>query len=650
MHVVKGVFCLGIKESLTKMTVSIIAIFLLLNIFFLQLGINQYLYQQEENQYFIQNEIEKEHRIDNPLRYGLYGVIIQSNSSPLRALFFNSSPFSNLEAFIDISIRLRINNSLAANGVFENSQSGVLDLSWFWLLIGGFLSLLWGYRSFRNREYIKYLLGFSKSKNALTIFSGILLSKIIPMLLTLLFSGGLIIAQFYINNIQLSGHEIGQIFLFISISIIYLLFLLLLGSILSTIKGNRLGLSAAFGSWLLIIILIPNIMYTAFSKVASSEIISIHKHEIQKLNILRSFENKVKSEFSKHDTPQKRKQAIKKIYDESWKANFNLIENLETEMRNNIYNNYKKLHLMSIISPSTFLIFSNNEISSLGFNQYNSFYRYTSKKYKDFVRYYLDHFFREPSEGKRFIDKDQLVFEAKSSLPHYFKEGLLLNLFYILVLLAVSYARFRSILFTKPGKPEVYKTMDFTYSTGKHYIYYYSEPEFPKVIFSLFNGNLNNFPGIITLDGGKINPSDKQNICYLPDPGSFPAELTPRAILRFISDIAKPPKDEVEAVEKEFESLLDKNFDGIKRVDKIRFLFKASLLTHPEIVIFNNFLRYVFNQSLKEYDKGFKGENYLIINMAIDTVRDTNFDRCSTLFLKKTGYEEVLFGGERDRD
>ncbi|MCP5055061.1 MAG: hypothetical protein GY940_48295, partial [bacterium] len=167
-------------------------------------------------------------RLLNSLQYGAIGFRVILEHSPLVALFYNNTAFDDLIGFIDTGVRLRQGEPKIGPNAFKRPTGGSLDYSWYLMYFGILLVMVWGFFTFRNREYILYLMNFASPKS---VYLGVLLARVIIVAAVLLIMSVVVYVQFLVNGISLTGLELGNLLVFLGVSIIVLALLLSISAV-----------------------------------------------------------------------------------------------------------------------------------------------------------------------------------------------------------------------------------------------------------------------------------------------------------------------------------------------------------------------------------------------------------------------------------
>ncbi len=536
---------LEIKRNINKIYITGLIIFVLLSVLILQVGITKYKNEIKRQAEFVSVEKRKVERYINYTQYGLYGFRVLLIPSPLIAFFNNSTTLSDLQAFIDSGVRLNFSRPEIGENMFKRPTGGSLDFSWYILIIGSMIILTWGFFSYRNKEYIRFLMNFANVKS---VYLGIILARILLIVISLSITLCVGSVQFYINGIKLSHKDISSLFVFLLVAIITMVFVLVVGSLMGTVKGKIKGILMAGSFWLIAVFLWPEVLTLVFSEMATLNMKSRYKHEIEKINILMEFEKIGLVNTGRYKTIPEKRQSDKLMAEYYWDNEFKKVEKLEFDMMEKTADNVKKFHFCSILNPVTNYKSINNELSSKGYNSYMAFYRNNQKLQKGFLRYYINKkYYENYSKVKPYLSGKN-IFISKISLPNTFLPGVMLNLFYIFLLCGFSYRRFKKRIIGDPGK---IIGLEIDIKPGKLNYLLTRDEGLKNQVFNYFTGRGQKFIDV-KIDGQE---PERRDFVYLPDIQKIPNDISEKALYKLLF------KQKLKERYKKWEILIDYAFE-----------------------------------------------------------------------------------------
>jgi ABC-type transport system involved in multi-copper enzyme maturation permease subunit len=439
----KAIFMLEFKKLLNKKVIGLFLFFSLLSLYFVQIGINHYKEIIESKDRFQDIERLKVNQYINYGQYGSYGFRILFIPSPLSIYFFNSCTISELTSNVDSGERLNIYNSFKGRTLFAEKAGGYKDFSGIMLLLGSLLVLYFGYESLIHKDYLRFMSDFIDYKK---LFSYIIFSRILVFILFFLFNTGISLILLKVNAVAFSNHEYLQLAIYMGTLVLMLMFFFALGTIAGTFKSRFAGFVLVIVSWFVFVFLIPGVVSTSTSQKADN-IASNYHLELEKLKRLMDFEKRALEDVGL--TSKENIEEVRKYMEHYWNNEFNQIRALERKLETEMKKNIRHFQRLSFLFPSTFYLASTNEISSKGYENFITFFRYIQILKKDFVRffinkrYYSNYYY---SKVEPFVKNNENLFYARSRLPKGFFYGVLLTVAYILVLFAVSLVRFKKSL------------------------------------------------------------------------------------------------------------------------------------------------------------------------------------------------------------
>jgi len=574
------------RRVTAKRLITFLLVFLFLSITVLQSGIWKHRQEIEQVKEFSDLQERNDSQLTDIRTLKVLGLRTVSNSSPIIAIFTNSATFKLLQSHINASEILKIDRPQIGKSTFENATYKNIDLSWLILIIGSLLTLVWGFGTFRNTEYIKFLLSFARPCQ---VFLGIILARVFILVLYLAVLTAVIIGQLLLNGIGLNGTDILAILTFGLISLLVLIFFLIAGAMIGSIKDTSKAIITAFVCWLCLVFLFPIVINEVLSSQAISQTKSLYSHEMQKLKIILKQSVLVSKEVTKLKSIPEKIEAVKKWNEIAWNSTFKEIEKLETEMMSGIKDQAERLYLMNAFTPVSFYSSVNNEISSRGYNFLIDFYKYVQEKQKGFVRYYFDHIFDDYTKIEPFMTKDDYVFQAKPSLPKYFGLGLLINTLYIVLALFLSFFFFKKSVWVKPERPRVYSKVNLSFKKGKSYLFKQTAPDLADRIYSVLKGHPESYSGGVSIDGQKLVKGKELDFIYLPDPDKMCGDMKVVNYVRLIGGLTGTGHLELDKLMKENEAIADKKFAELPRLDKMLLLAKLVSLKKSKTLLMVDF-------------------------------------------------------------
>lgn len=423
------------KRLFTRRNIIIFSCILILLLIVSLGGISDYKMILENKKPFKEMEKDKVSLHIHYTFYGIRGVRLLLIPSAMSVLFNNTSVFPGMTAHVDTAEKLNISNSIKGKDLFSNAGD-YMDFSGLMLLIGSFLSLLYGYDSTRNREYISLLQDISKKQNIVfkVILSRIILLCSVFVALSILFVVWLMVIGIQIFNLYY------LIFLVFILGIIT--FFVLSGAGIGRIRSKTIrGISLPV-FYFMMVLFIPWVIREIVYLDARSNIQSIYNFEYETFKYVMEFEKEQYERFGVWKSGEVAPEEIKKMIETIDDRIYNKLKELENKRIDQITKRIKVYSIISSLFPTTFYISNNRELSSKGFRNFLDFYRYAYNKKFLFIKFYLERkFFRPlPKTGvEPFIKGDEDLFYAEPRLQYFFGGGVSINAIFILVIAAFLY-------------------------------------------------------------------------------------------------------------------------------------------------------------------------------------------------------------------
>lgn len=452
MKPAKATFILEAKRLLNRKIVGLLTFFLLLSLYMVQIGINNYRKVTDNVSAFSNFEQLKVKQYVTYGQYGTYGFRILYVPSASSIFFINSSTISQLTSNVDSGERLNIYNSFKGGALFAEKSGGFKDFSGIMLLMGSLLMLYLGYESFIHKDYLRFMAGFTDSRK---LFFSVVLSRAMICFIFFLVNAGMSLLLLQLNGIRLNPGELFHLTVYLGVLMILMFFFLILGTIGGSFKSNFTGFVMILISWLALVFLLPGVV-SAITSMNAENIVSSNHLELDKLKLIMDVENRIKEKAKDLPPGQEKARVLRQMIDKYWETEFREILAYEKQLQDHMETNIHLFQDLSSLFPSTFYLSASDEISSKGYENFIRFYHHIRALKTDFVRFYFnkrypgktgDGLFPAPEKTiEPFIKSSENLFTAMSGLPRGFLKGLLICILYIIVLLYVSFIRFKHSL------------------------------------------------------------------------------------------------------------------------------------------------------------------------------------------------------------
>jgi len=552
----KKFICLEIDRLFDWRKLLILLLFYLLAVYFIQSGIGQYKDSLEEKKRFQEFEKIKVENFQYYAQYGTYGFRLFYIPGLMSALFSNAGIITtNLNAFIDAGERMKIYESFKGKNAFIGYTSIFLNLNGILFVFGSLLALFYGLETYKYNEFLKFLVNIKDSRKKVFWFA--FLSRLLFLLGFCLVIALTAWILFMINGF--TGIDIGQLIIYYLVSFLMLGFFLFAGMVAGLLKTKQASMIAIFAVWLLFVFIIP----AAVGKIVynhAESIVSTYEMEHEKFKLMMEIERKAKEQVGKLDAKNTNTKIRQQLHEYFWNNEFREILGKEQAMINEMKGVVSLHHNLSLIFPTSFFLSVNNEISGRGHECLISFYEHVFKLKTGFIQYYAKKsFYSNEKIVKPYLNGEENIFYAPNLLPDNFSFGFLISLFWLLLLIFLSWISFNRML-------------DYAHETSREL----SPDELKKsktnVIFTSDKGLL---PQLIT----KLR---SQNISFLlfPGPASLPGDIMVKNLLSFFG-LSVP--EALQEISVRYVYTLEKG-------EKVRVLIEIVKSLKADVLIFDNFL------------------------------------------------------------
>jgi len=559
-------------------------------------------------------------------QYGAYGFRLLFIPSPISVYFSNSGVVSELTAFVDSGIRLRIYKSHLGKNLYTEKSGSLTDFFSIVLLLGSLISIFWGYDTLGNREYIKFL---SSILDHRLVYFSIMAARFIFFSLFFLFIIGISLLLTLLNNVSLSPNELSHLAVHSAILLILFLFFFFVGVLGGSLKAKSSGIIILIIIWFLFMFLLPGAVNKALSRQAN-KITSAYNLEQKKLILLSKFEKKALDDAQRYTNMEVIKEKEREFVDDYWNNEFQEILSYEEAMQRDMKENLKYYQKLSLIFPTTFYMSVHKEIGSRGYENFFNFYHYIRKLQQEFVRFYFKkRYYSNYSTIESFIKGDENLFYATSKLPGYFKQGLLIMLLYTFLVIAFSYYRFRQYLFTIPDKegPDPNK-LDLRMNKGESVVLLTTAKSIIDPLYTIFSGPVKNFKGRVKISGtdlAKKKDRKKEDFVYLCQPEKIPGSIRVLDFLSFFRKIIPNPSVNILEIMNEMDigNLGKKRFLELEDKEKGKILIAAARMKEARLYIIHDFVKGMpidFIIEFKAMVKKLKSEGASILYLTNDVL------------------------------
>ena len=648
MKIFKPVLMFESRRFLCKRNSILLIILIVLSLGFLQYGIFEYKDILKRKEKFQEIEKIKVSKFVNYRQYGTYGFRMLFVPSTISIFYINSGVIPDMTAYVDSGVRLKIYMPYKGKNIFKIIRSNFTDFSGIILFFGTLLSILYGYDTFRGKEYLKFISSISSGRK---VFFSMVLSRVLLLFLTFLaiISCGLMMAL--MNGLFIPVDKfLGY---FILLILMVSLFFFLLGTVFSSIKSLTTAITFILSCWFVLIYFIPTTVNIFISSRADL-ITPIYELELDKFKIVMDFEKRsieIAGNFGKKVSENDRKLCLSYLNNE-----LKQIKSLEEKMRNQMKNNISIYHGISMFFPTTYYISGNIENSSMGYESLDAFYKYVQKLKWRFVKFYVRKiFFSNFSTVIPFVKDEEIVFYAKPSLTVPFW-GLFINILYSIVLLLFSYYRIdKSLLTIENLDNDITDMQDLKLKSGEFKVFHVEGDLFNNQLFCLMSGKTkkikkmnHKYKGKFFIDDMDMSETNsKRNLLYLCRTDHIPGEIKVQHFFDLITTMMNLTKNDKENIADRFNitPFKHKRFKKLKKHEAEQMMLAILSMKKYSVYVINDAARGMsidFAIQLKEKMESLKQAGALVIFLTTDDILMMRSDKPDIYFYETNAWCRVV--------
>jgi hypothetical protein len=435
MNKFKVIFAFESKKTLSKINITLFALFFLILLYLVQNSLTSHKALLKDKDVFFKTEKSRPKKYQRYSQYGGDGIRLMLVPSHASILFDDTVPFNEILSKINTGDILNIYYRLKGKNFFFETSG--LDIAGIFFIFGAFFGMLSGYFPFRKPDYLKFVSSASNFKRA---FLFVLLSKFIILSLSFLLLLCGVLLWSYLNSFNIINLNLLYVVLaFISI----LGYFLSIGALLGAIKKRSSVI--AFGGIFVIMTFFVPLISNKIVYVDASELESLFNFELENLKIIMAVEKRFDKQFGtivegKDNPPDEYKKKAK----EAINKEFNLLRQRENRLKQNILKKIMRHQMLKSFFPVTFWDSIKKEMSSKGGKSFIDFYSFSQTRKDEFLIFFVEKRFSKLDKGKpfrveSFIKKDENIYHAKSHLPFNFGLGLGVTVLFTIGFLLIAY-------------------------------------------------------------------------------------------------------------------------------------------------------------------------------------------------------------------
>jgi hypothetical protein len=431
MRIFGDVFRFELRKLLSKNYLKIFVGILIILFILIYDGMNRYQSIIEDINTFQKSEME---RVKYYVKYDQYGGDgVRLTYIPPKFGIIAGNSFNITISNVNTGDRLNIYYPAKGKYYFYK-KDGYMDVEGIILLLGALISIIVGYKTTKDKDYLMFIASFSSpGKSLLILFLAriILLNSVSLILISISF------LLPFIDSINLFNVS----FLYFALVIVVVFsFFFSVGAIIGSLKKQNKPIILAVVYFVLVLFL-PWVG-EKYNQNDASNIKSLFDFEQEAQKLIMIAEKKMFERFGTFKGGPV-SQDVKKALDEALETEFKRIFEKEEIRKNVIKSKIKTYHLLTSMLPSSFFQTVKTEICGGGMILID-FYTFSQKRKFEFIKFFFKKRFYEKSKpGKdkieSFIKGNENIFHAKSRLPHGFGLGIGLTLLYTIGLFFTAY-------------------------------------------------------------------------------------------------------------------------------------------------------------------------------------------------------------------
>lgn len=480
-------FRIDAKRFFRLRNVMVMILLFGLAMYFVNSGINHYKDLSKSKIEFQELERLKIELYYDWYQYSTLGFRLIFIPGPNIVFGYDTAPApSELVARIDTTDVLTINLPFTGSDMFRMS-SRYNDFSGILFLLGSFFMLYLGYDSFKSRAYLKILASTAGSTKAtfFTLLSGFLLTA--STVVVFIGSG---MALSVIRGVIFTSADILHLAGYTLALVMMLVFFYSLGMAFGTFSHRFLGGFLCIAAWIIFVFVIPGAIDN-YIKNETGRIESNYKTELQKYRQMSDFENHAKEVLAKVHQPDLKKEELIRLAESFYASEFKKIEAIEAKRINATLDIARRFHALYIFSPPTAFLATAAETSGNGWLNHIEFHKYLTRIKNKFTRLYIDKGIIEEQEiVENIVKGNEDIFEGQGRFPPNYRLGLILTLFYILVLFTVTAYNLKQDLLAKAAtrkEQKKLKSLDLELGVGKKEVQITRCNAYAGILYSLLN-------------------------------------------------------------------------------------------------------------------------------------------------------------------
>jgi hypothetical protein len=405
----------------------------------------------------------------------------------------------------------------------------------------------------RDREFLK---STGSSFSPLKVFAYVIFSRFIIIACAVFLLFLLAAGAAAVQGIALPLSAAPVFLLYLALTLFFLLLFLVGGALFGTLRSASFAVALVILVWAGMNVLIPEILQ-AVIEVKAQKIISNHRTDLAKLNIVTAFEKEAKKKHGGFE--QNTIEESRKVIEKFWREDYLEIAAAEDRLRAEISSVVREYNSYALVIPSTFYQLTESELSSRGYGNFIAFHGFVRDQQRLFARFFIDRvFYNDPKVLVPFVKGDGNTWQGAGQLPANFAAGMALLLLYIAGLFLLGARRLEKWLhFVEDRKKFSSKDKNLVLESGKLNAIYSIHNGLTEQLYLVIKGRYETFKKSwqpmrkrngeeqeeprdnhfldVSLDGKPITAPGigKKEFLYIPSPGKIPGDIKTKDFISF---------------------------------------------------------------------------------------------------------------------
>lgn len=570
-------FLLESKRFYEKKKLIFLVSFTILLMLFAYLGTNKYERNIVKTGEFSEFENKMFTNLKTYDQLSIQGARLKFVPTSTMVLFHNHGMSDETIARINPVFTVNIYNNLKGKEISNNNYRGFWDYAGIFFIVGSMYALFLGFEVPGNKEYLKFLSTQLGSKKVILHLS---ISRCLLLVLTYGFMFGLHLLFIQMIGVEFSPADWTGIFIYMSVSMVMLVFFLFLGVFWSFNRSPVKVFAALFLSWFLLIFILPGALNTFVWEGFDSKH-SEYQNELKKLSHVTDFERWAKEKEG--DFNRNNVEGARNVIEDYTNNYYPLVSNLEHDFKVNLESTIRRESKLSIFFPTTYYSMVSSEVSSRGYENFLRFYNYAEEMQENFVYFWIDRvFYCDYTVMAPFIQGDENVYQGESIVPVYFLPGMFIHGFYIFMICLGCLIRCKRFIYTYPDKTPFKNNKTLAVMMNKINTFFTGRAGLRDYLYNLFSGaSIKRKPKdqnlAVMLDGKELPWGEKiDGFVYICQASQLPGDIKARDFTCFVLRINQvSSKEKSLLLEKLPADLLAKHFSQMKPEEEVQILLEV---------------------------------------------------------------------------